>query len=680
MISPRHFLAALTAIAVALSLGLPSAKAQLNSQEQKIASLMASASGQQRSSVQVDPILSRVARARAADMAQRHYFAHVNPDGHGANFLVRQAGYALPADYDQSPGGNNIESVAAGNPTPEEAWSNWMGSAPHKAHLLAQNSFYVGQTSIGVGYYYDASSDYKHYWVVLSAPPPGPTLGIASPAANAALTIPQVTVSGTCGGSPAASRVVFRLENAAGVGAFTNAAGTTSWSAVVTGLVPGPNIVRLRSLDGTGATVKELTRSFRYVVLKPLVVATEGMGVVTAGFLGTSQRELGARFSLTATAATGWLFDHWSGSVESVSAVVSVVMTEGLTLTAHFRANPFYALKGNYNGLVQAGTAAHATSGLLKLAMGLTGTFTGRLTLGGKLYSSSGKFDAAGNAQVSIKRPLLPSLTLSLSLDLNGGTNQITGTITDGDFVAALSADQALPANGKHFAAGRYTISLPPNPNDTGTEFPRGAGSAFVVVSPVGMATFSGTLADGRAFSGSASVSKHGEIPIYVALLGGTGSIAGRAVFDAPSGALDGPILWTKPERLADRYFPAAFATTIDVAGARYSAPKTGVTAIAVAATLNNSALQLTGGDLQNSVQQPATLLPTNLVTIVNPQLPKLVLAIIPSTGRITGRFTHPVTKAVSRISGVILQDRNAAAGFFLGQSASGTASFAPAQ
>ena len=51
------------------------------------------------------------------------------------------------------------------------------------------------------------------------------------------------------------------------------------------------------------------------------------------------------------------------------------------------------------------------------------------------------------------------------------------------------------------------------------------------------------------------------------------------------------------------------------------------------------------------------------------------MLLITAATGRFNGTFTHPVTKA-TRITGVILQDRNAAAGFFLGQSTSGAASF----
>ncbi|MGB8166815.1 MAG: CAP domain-containing protein [Chthoniobacteraceae bacterium] len=668
-----------TLVASFLVIGAPAVEAQLNSQEQRVATLLANASGQQRPSVQVDPILSKVARARAADMAKRHYFAHVNPDGHGPNYLVRQAGYPLPAGYDQSAAGNNIESAAAGDHTADEAWSGWMGSAPHKKHLLAQDAFYAAQTALGVGYYFDANSEYQHYWVVLTAPPPGPALSILSPAANAGLTVAQASISGTSGGSPAAARVEYRLENAGGVGPITNATGTTAWSALVTGLTPGPNTIRVRSVDAAGSTIKELTRTFRYVVLKPLVVDIEGTGAVPAGFLGTSQRELGVRYSLTAKPAVGWLFDHWSGSMESSSATASFVMVEGFALTAHFRINPFYSLKGAYNGLVQAEEPTHASSGFLKLSMGVTGAFSGRIALGGKAYAFNGKFDRAGAAQVVIRRPQLPSLTLSLTLDLNEGAKQITGTVTDGTFVAALAADQALPAPGKHFAGGRYTISLPPNSTQTSVAAPTSPGAALLVVSAAGVATLSGTLADGRVFTASATVSKDGVLPIYVPLLSGTGSVAGRAIFNAATGALDGTLRWTKPERLTDRYFPAAFATGIEVIGARYVPPKPGVIALTVAAMPGNTALQLSGGDLQNTMQQLATLSSTNVITILDPELPKLVLAITPATGRFTGSFLHPITNATSRISGVILQDRNAAAGFFLGQSASGIAAFAPA-
>src|SRR5687767_12039102 len=91
------------------------ARAQLNSQEERVATLLTNAYDQHRPFVPVDPILPRVARARAIDLARRNYFDHVNPDGHGPNYLVRQAGYSLPATYDQSARGNKIESIAAGD-------------------------------------------------------------------------------------------------------------------------------------------------------------------------------------------------------------------------------------------------------------------------------------------------------------------------------------------------------------------------------------------------------------------------------------------------------------------------------------------------------------------------------------------------------------------------------------
>jgi hypothetical protein len=665
---------------ILVSVGATCAEAQLNSQEQRIASLLTNSSSQQRPFVQVDPILSRVARARAADMARRRYFAHVNPDGYGPNYLVRQAGYPLPAGYDQSPGGNSIESCAAGDTTADAAWNGWMGSAPHKRHLLAQDPFYAAQTSLGVGYYYDANSEYRHYWVVITAPPAGPSLAIASPLTNAGLTVPQATVAGTAGGLPAAAKVVYRLENAVGTGAFRDAAGTAAWSGAVSGLVAGPNTVRVRSLDSSGAVIKELTRAFRYVVLKPLVVSSQGTGTITAGFLGTTQRELGATYTVNATAAAGWIFDHWTGSVDSANARLSFVMREGFSLTANFRPNPFYARKGTYNGLVQAASATHSSSGMLKLTTTATGGFSGWLKLGGKTFKLAGKFDATGYAQLAVKRAVpLTSLTVNLSLDLVGGTDRITGTVTDGTFTATISAGEALPATGTHFAAGRYTVTLPPNPNDTGATFPQGTGSAVLVISKPGAARLKGTLADGRAFSASAAVSKDGILPIYAPLVAGAGSLAGQLTVDAQAAGVTGSALWTKPERLSDRYLPAPFATRVNVAGARYTPPLKGVTALVVPANQNNSALRLAGGDLPSGVTQPATLLPTNLVAIADPQLPKMTVAISAASGRFSGSFIHPLTKVASRITGVILQDRNAAAGFFLGQSASGAASFSAA-
>ncbi|MCP5094109.1 MAG: hypothetical protein GY943_01005 [Chloroflexi bacterium] len=128
-------------------------------------------SNQGRASMNCDPILTQVARAKAQDMAERSYFNHVDPDGFGPNYHARTAGYLLPTWYGMAPDSNNIESLAAGFGSAESAWTGWLNSSGHRVHVLAGSSFWQSQTNIGIGYYYDPASPYQHYWVFLSAPP-----------------------------------------------------------------------------------------------------------------------------------------------------------------------------------------------------------------------------------------------------------------------------------------------------------------------------------------------------------------------------------------------------------------------------------------------------------------------------------------------------------------------------
>ena len=156
----------------------------LSAEEQAVANLMINDPQQHRSGMVLDPILARVARERAQDLAARNYFSHVNPDGYGPNYLVQQAGYTLPAWWGSSPTANYIESIAAGHTSPAAVYTGWMNSPPHRTHILALDPFYTNQTSYGVGYAYIASGNYHHYWVIITAPP-------SSASANAALFIGQ---------------------------------------------------------------------------------------------------------------------------------------------------------------------------------------------------------------------------------------------------------------------------------------------------------------------------------------------------------------------------------------------------------------------------------------------------------------------------------------------------------
>ncbi|MEZ4863053.1 MAG: CAP domain-containing protein [Caldilineaceae bacterium] len=141
----------------------------LNEQEQIIETLAISHSGQQRASMSCNPILAAVARARAEDMGRRAYFGHVNPDGHGPNYLVQIAGYVLPSFYGQEPTSNNIESIGAGPNTAQVMFDAWMGSSKHRTHILAENEFYRPQIEYGIGFAEVPGSPYTYYWVFISA-------------------------------------------------------------------------------------------------------------------------------------------------------------------------------------------------------------------------------------------------------------------------------------------------------------------------------------------------------------------------------------------------------------------------------------------------------------------------------------------------------------------------------
>ena len=147
--------------------------APLAGEEKELANRLVGDRGQQRNSrrMVLDPVLTAVAHARAADMAKRRYFSHTDPDGNGPNSLARAAGYPLPSSWVRSRAENFIESIGAGQATAEAAWDAWMRSPMHRTHLLAQSSFYRDQTNFGIGFYSDPASPYRNYWVILTAPP-----------------------------------------------------------------------------------------------------------------------------------------------------------------------------------------------------------------------------------------------------------------------------------------------------------------------------------------------------------------------------------------------------------------------------------------------------------------------------------------------------------------------------
>ena len=657
--------------------GVFPAGAFLNSQEQQLADRIIDDSRQGRPSVTLDPTLSAVARAKAADMARRGYFAHTDPDGRGANYLVIQAGYTLPGHYPTARNANNIESLAAGYATVSSVWAGWMSSPDHKRHILAESSFFAEQTALGVGFFEDSGSPYRTYWVILTAPPSGARLTIAAPAANATVISASATITGSTSGSPVADRVEVRVENAAGTGSYVAASGQTAWSVTLGDLAPGTNTFRVRSLGSSGAVLREATRVVRRIVLSNLAVAIAGDGVVTAGFPGSTSRIVGTSYTISAGPRTGAIFSHWSGGESSANPRLTFVMREGLALTAHFIPNPFLARTGAYNGLVAAEVRTQDTSGLLRLALTGTGLVTGRVFFDGASYAFSTRLDPGGNATVRLARRNLPALVVTLALDVAGDSQQITGTVSDGTASASFTADRAWPPGGSPSAfAGRYTVSLPPG-EQSGT--PLASGWAVVSVTSTGVATISGRLADGVLLSASATVSRAGTMPLFTPLYAALGSVAGTLRFrDTWSSDLDGTYFWHKPAQPTAPRFSAAFNVQNPLVGSRFVRPAAGQFLISLPTGLGNATFALSGGGLSPALAQTASVSTAHLIRAAAPALPGFTAAISPVNGYFRGTFTHPGERAVRRFEGVVLQKRNQGAGYFLTGSSAGRVTFSP--
>ena len=645
----------------------PARAVELNSQEQQIFNSLKSAGGQGRPFAVLDPVLCRVARQKAADMANRGYYSHTNPDGYGPNWLVRQAGYSLPDYYDPSPAANNVESVNAGRASAGDAWSSWMDSSGHRVHLLGENSFYAQQTSVGVGFVDDPGSQWRYYWVVITAPPSGPTLSIKSPKAGLEITSDSLTVSGTTDGKPAAARVEVCLENASGTSAWIAATGTTSWSITLTGFQAGSNTVRVRSVDSTDAVLDQVSRTIRYVVLAPLNVQVLGRGSVSKGFEGVTEREVGRNYRITARPAAGALFAGWTGSLTSNSAIADFVMSEGFSLTANFVENPFVGGHASYSGLSTTSTGLPA---LLTLKLGRTGRFSGKLKLADGTIPLRGVFDPLGHAKFTTTFKG-QAIAFELLYGLIDGVPSISGSVTGEEWTMPIEVG-ALGKPEDRSTTGRYTLVIRANPNEP-TTVPQGDGFATTKVSRSGLAKFIGQLADGTPFSVSGQLTRGGALPVFLAPYHKKGAFAGTLNF-RPTSDVDGQFLWMRPAQLGAE----GFTTSTTAVGGKYESPKRGEPVVRVAASANNTELELGAGGLSNPVLQPATLSPDNSVTVMNPALPGLSLSIKCASGQFQGHFIHPATGASTTFRGVVVQKENACFGFFVANGSSGYATLVP--
>lgn len=514
-----------------------------------------------------------------------------------------------------------------------------------------------------------------------------PKATLTAPAANASIAStagPTVNITGTATDDKGLDRVEIQLNNGAFVTASLagNANLTTATYTRTVTPQPGLNTLLVQSVDATGNVSKALTRSFTYVVNSPLTVNISGSGTLPAPFPGTdANRQLGKSYTLKATPASGSIFAGWTGTgITGTPAAelptLTFVHTAGLVLTANFVTNPFSpAVIGEYSGLVKAINPANTsvgTEGHVTINVTAAGTFTGNIKVDGLSVALPGSLTATGDARFGPSRsptlviPRIGKTGLVLAFNVNvapAGARQATGTLGEQNRTAttplstllALRASYSKTVPAAVGLQGLHTLVLPAQAQTNGltaADFPQGDGIGSVTVTAAGVATFSGVLADGVAFTSKAPLTQVSPgintVPLFAQPYTNKGAVAALVTFDAAQADSDlssTSVLWFRPY-IAGQHYPFGWleGVTTQLVGAKYIKPAS--TSVvpglpAVNPVLGNATLIFADGKLSSTQSKNVNISTTNVVTKVPVTNTTYALTITPASGDIKGSFTH---------------------------------------
>lgn len=561
-----------------------------------------------------------------------------------------------------------------------------------------------------------ASSAAQTFSVTVQDDSTKPTVAVSSPLGGAKVA---ETVSGSISvtGSAADNKRVAGVEvklNDGNWGAATTLVASSGLTATYTSTispVPGLNTIAVRSTDTNGNVSDTVSRSFTYVVMRPFAVTitpANGGTVTYTPALVSGKAQIGTTYTLKATAATGYFFDFWSRSPTALSdaaaaaSTLSVVMSEGLSVTANFMPTPFSA--GSYNGLAKPadpGKVAIDNLGRFAGALAATGRMSASLNCAGTPISIVANFDPhTGNASGHNGTATVPAtLAYDLHIDLTDDTDKITGTLSKMSSgtvtaVCVLDADRAVFSTtglhvpdeflkpGDNTGNGYYTVVLPARDSQTGlttSEYPQGDGIGTLTVTPGGTITLTATLADGTAITASAPMSKNDEWPLSAFIKGSSTAagvtIGGMVKFGTGLGRTDlsgVDLRWFRGPLDNAPYYPAGWLSGIqmDIMGARYvQLDGSELPGLGATSPSGNALLEISDGLLSSTISKSLNIGATNAVTKIPAADASYSLAITASNGSVSGTFTHPGHATIKpAIRAVIYQkgDRPGAYGFFL--------------
>lgn len=239
-----------------------------------------------------------------------------------------------------------------------------------------------------------------------------------------------------------------------------------------------------------------------------------------------------------------------------------------------FRQTYIYQPKGGaYTALLVEDEAAR---GFLTILLTEDGAFSGKLNLDGKAFVVRGALDAAGHAEIAVKRSAKTD-PLALALDLQPGAEANVLSVS-------LTIPQPPgPSSVATGSGGRANWNAPLHPSLVTASIPFVAllqprvdapanvtGSGYLTLTLQKGSVFKGVgkLADGTPFSGSFPLDDQLRVPVFLRLPGGNVGLSGTLVFNfaEPSSDLSGALHWRR-DPSAGGAFAAGWQSTLGVVG-----------------------------------------------------------------------------------------------------------------
>jgi plastocyanin len=380
-------------------------------------------------------------------------------------------------------------------------------------------------------------------------------------------------------------------------------------------------------------------------------------------------------YAVTAVAASGQAFANWTGIVQSDDPSLTFVMPDvsNATLTANFIPSPFASngVAGTYTGLFwDTNNLSSATSGYFSATLDDNGVIAGQVKNAGVSTVFSTTLRADGSASLELKRRNLGTLVLTLQVDLPG-LEMLTGAVGDvnNTFNAQLTACRT-GFDASHKAtnyAGYYTWAMP----GAATNAPAGYSYGTAAVAAAGDVRLILFLSDRTITTASGSLSAYGQMPLYVSLYGGKGSLLAWLSFtNSTSIHSTNGAYWLKDTVASGSYANGFTLTNLLLWLGEYSAEEIGTNALDAASV----SVRLSDADLTNSIAGAVILNPNG----IGGSFTNIVLTLFDSTGMFTGTFKEPDSGGMVRFNGIVLRSLPAGYGFFTRDDLSGAVLITP--